>query len=41
MTNASETNSAVTLMFIAHPTTRRDHKSITAARCSQPSSVRN
>jgi hypothetical protein len=41
MTSASVTSSAVTELFMAQPTTRRDHKSITAARCSQPSSVRN
>ena len=41
ITSASETSSAVTLMCIAQPTTRRDDRSITAARWSQPSVVRN
>jgi hypothetical protein len=41
MTSASVTSSAFAVVPMAQPTTRRDHRSMTAARCSQPSPVRN
>jgi hypothetical protein len=41
MTSASETSSAVAELPIDQPITRRDHKSMTAARCSQPCGVQN
>ena len=39
--NASVTSSVLGELLIDQPTTRRDHKSMTAARCNQPSPVRN